>query len=217
MRSAISPRPMSVPNPSPDVGMDPTPVRASADPVGRDGAHRPRDPAAADAAAADAAAWAAWGAPSAGESRPAGREVPPWAPAFGLTSPGLNAGRPSADAVQGRGPGSPEPGARPRSLAGSDHVQPLPLVAVQERSLSPPVASAVESGSPSGELTLSAPPAVSGSPASAARRARARYSGPCLRGSAYSLGLIVQYVPLDSPYHDPPDQSGSKGSWTASS
>ena len=34
----------------------------------------------------------------------------------------------------------------------------------------------------------------------AARRARAWYSGPCLRGSAYSFGLIVQYVPLDVPY-----------------
>ena len=45
----------------------------------------------------------------------------------------------------------------------------------------------------------------------AARRARAWYSGPCLRGSAYSRGLIVQYVPDDGPYHAPPSHSGSSG------
>jgi hypothetical protein len=53
--------------------------------------------------------------------------------------------------------------------------------------------------------------------ASGRRRARAWYSGPCFRGSAYSLGLIVQYVPLVVPYHDPPDHSGSNGSKSASS
>ena len=36
------------------------------------------------------------------------------------------------------------------------------------------------------------------------RRARRWYSGPCLRGSAYSFGLSVQYVPLDVPYQVPP-------------
>ena len=46
-------------------------------------------------------------------------------------------------------------------------------------------------------------------PGSAARRARAWYSGPCLRGSAYSLGLMVQYVPLVVPYQLAPLQSGS--------
>ena len=49
------------------------------------------------------------------------------------------------------------------------------------------------------------------------RRARAWYSGPCLRGSAYSFGLIVQYVPLDAPYHVAPVQPGSKGSLSAPS
>ena len=49
------------------------------------------------------------------------------------------------------------------------------------------------------------------------RRARAWYSGPCLRGSAYSRGLIVQYVPLDAPYHVAPLQPGSKGSSSAPS
>ena len=51
------------------------------------------------------------------------------------------------------------------------------------------------------------PTAVRGS--APARRARAWYSGPCLRGSAYSLGLIVQYVPDVVPYQDAPPQSGS--------
>src|SRR5690349_12105369 len=49
-----------------------------------------------------------------------------------------------------------------------------------------------------------------------ARRARAWYSGPCFRGSAYSRGLIVQYVPEDGPYHAPPSQSGSSGSAASS-
>jgi translation initiation factor IF-2 len=49
------------------------------------------------------------------------------------------------------------------------------------------------------------------------RRARAWYSGPCFRGSAYSLGLIVQYVPLDAPYQVAPVQPGSKGSRSAPS
>jgi hypothetical protein len=49
------------------------------------------------------------------------------------------------------------------------------------------------------------------------RRALAWYSGPCLRGSAYSLGLIVQYVPLVWPYHEAPDHSGSNGSWSTPS
>ena len=44
-----------------------------------------------------------------------------------------------------------------------------------------------------------------------ARRARAWYSGPCLRGSAYSFGLSVQYVPLVVPYQLAPRQSGSNG------
>ena len=47
--------------------------------------------------------------------------------------------------------------------------------------------------------------------ARAARRARAWYSGPCLRGSAYSFGLSVQYVPLVVPYQLAPPQSGSNG------
>ena len=50
-----------------------------------------------------------------------------------------------------------------------------------------------------------------------ARRARAWYYGPCLRGSAYSFGLIVQYVPLDAPDHVAPVQPGSNGSWSAPS
>src|SRR6476619_5550063 len=44
------------------------------------------------------------------------------------------------------------------------------------------------------------------------RRALAWYSGPCLRGSAYSFGLIVQYVPLAAPYQPAPLQPGSNGS-----
>ncbi len=59
-------------------------------------------------------------------------------------------------------------------------------------------------------------PGVGGVPArpAAARRARAWYSGPCLRGSAYSFGLMVQYVPLVVPYQLAPPQSGSN--WLAS-
>ena len=49
-----------------------------------------------------------------------------------------------------------------------------------------------------------------------ARRARAWYSGPCLRGSAYSLGFSVQYVPLVVPYQLAPRQSGSNGPSTPS-
>ena len=61
--------------------------------------------------------------------------------------------------------------------------------------------------------------APAGSPpfAPAARRARAWYSGPCLRGSAYSFGLIVQYVPLVVPYQLAPPQSGSNGPASAPS
>src|SRR5436190_16964359 len=44
----------------------------------------------------------------------------------------------------------------------------------------------------------------------AGRRARAWYSGPCLRGSAYSFGLSVQYVPLVVPYQLAPRQSDRK-------
>ena len=80
----------------------------------------------------------------------------------------------------------------------------------------------------SGGSRSGAPAAVSVSPgtgsASAApenrdrvaRRARAWYSGPCLRGSAYSFGLSVQYVPLVVPYQLAPRQSGSKGPSTPS-
>lgn len=50
-----------------------------------------------------------------------------------------------------------------------------------------------------------------------ARRARAWYSGPCFRGSAYSLGLIVQYVPDVVPYHEAPPQSGENASGSTSS
>ena len=39
---------------------------------------------------------------------------------------------------------------------------------------------------------------------------------PCLRGSAYSLGLSVQYVPLVVPYQLAPRQSGSNGPSTPS-
>ena len=53
--------------------------------------------------------------------------------------------------------------------------------------------------------------AAASATAAAARRARAWYSGPCLRGSAYSFGLIVQYVPLVVPYQLAPPQSGSNG------
>lgn len=38
---------------------------------------------------------------------------------------------------------------------------------------------------------------------------RARYSGPCLRGSAYSRGLTVQYVPESAPTQAAPSQTGS--------
>ena len=64
-----------------------------------------------------------------------------------------------------------------------------------------------------------APVAGAGSPprARAARRARAWYSGPCLRGSAYSFGFSVQYVPLVVPYQLAPPQSGSNGSASAPS
>ena len=41
------------------------------------------------------------------------------------------------------------------------------------------------------------------------RRPRARYSGPCLRGSAYSRGFTVQYVPESAPTHAAPSQTGS--------
>ena len=68
-------------------------------------------------------------------------------------------------------------------------------------------------GSDSGD---SVPPRASGSPRAAAsaraRLARAWYSGPCLRGSAYSRGLSVQYVPDDVPYQLAPVQPGSNGS-----
>ena len=43
----------------------------------------------------------------------------------------------------------------------------------------------------------------------AGRRARCWYSGPCLRGSAYSRGLTIQYSPLEGPYHEAPLQVGS--------
>jgi hypothetical protein len=41
------------------------------------------------------------------------------------------------------------------------------------------------------------------------RRPRARYSGPCFRGSAYSRGLTVQYVPESAPTQAAPSQTGS--------
>ena len=78
-------------------------------------------------------------------------------------------------------------------------------------------------GSPSAVAAAPRRPAPSvagaGSPprARAARRARAWYSGPCLRGSAYSFGLSVQYVPLVVPYQLAPPQSGSNGSSSAPS
>jgi hypothetical protein len=50
-----------------------------------------------------------------------------------------------------------------------------------------------------------------------ARRARAWYSGPCFRGSAYSFGLIVQYVPDVVPYQDAPPQSGENAPGSTSS
>ena len=56
------------------------------------------------------------------------------------------------------------------------------------------------------------PPGRLGTAAPRSRRARAWYSGPCLRGSAYSFGFIVQYVPLVVPYQLAPPQSGSNGS-----
>ena len=55
------------------------------------------------------------------------------------------------------------------------------------------------------------PPGCASARDRAARRARAWYSGPCLRGSAYSFGLSVQYVPLVVPYQLAPPQSGSNG------
>ena len=57
---------------------------------------------------------------------------------------------------------------------------------------------------------------TSGGLARTARLARAWYSGPCLRGSAYSFGLSVQYVPLVVPYQLAPRQSGSNGPSTPS-
>ena len=54
----------------------------------------------------------------------------------------------------------------------------------------------------------SAAPVASAAPSSAARLARAWYSGPCLRGSAYSFGLSVQYVPLVVPYQLAPRPVG---------
>jgi len=41
------------------------------------------------------------------------------------------------------------------------------------------------------------------------RRPRARYSGPCFRGSAYSRGFTVQYVPESAPTQAAPSQTGS--------
>ena len=55
------------------------------------------------------------------------------------------------------------------------------------------------------------------SSAPAARRARARYSGPCLRGSAYSRGLIVQYVPEFGSVPGAALPAGSSGVSAASS
>ncbi len=51
----------------------------------------------------------------------------------------------------------------------------------------------------------------------ASRRPRAWYSGPCLRGSANSFGLSVQYVPDEPPYQLAPSHSGSNGSRSAPS
>ncbi len=68
-----------------------------------------------------------------------------------------------------------------------------------------------------GAVEVAGPPSPSAPRSWEARRARAWYSGPCLRGSAYSRGLIVQYVFDDGPYHAPPSHSGSSGVSFASS
>ena len=67
-----------------------------------------------------------------------------------------------------------------------------------------------EPGAPADPAATSVAP-TSGGLARTARLARAWYSGPCLRGSAYSFGLSVQYVPLVVPYQLAPRQSGSNG------
>ena len=79
--------------------------------------------------------------------------------------------------------------------------------------------SAVGAGSALGSPAAASPRPTRSPAGPAARRRRPRiwYSGPCLRGSAYSLGFSVQYVPDVVPYHDAPPQSGSNGSPSAPS
>ena len=130
-------------------------------------------------------------------------------------------GRTAADASRPRSPaaanGSPAvPGRRPASgpagPAVESHHDDVVWVGPAGR---PAVAGSPGSpGSPgaSGGASASGPGTDGSAPrARAARRARAWYSGPCLRGSAYSFGLSVQYVPLVVPYQLAPPQSGSNG------
>lgn len=77
------------------------------------------------------------------------------------------------------------------------------------------------SADPMGSATASGSAAAAARAAcsalAASRRPRAWYSGPCLRGSANSFGLRVQYVPDEPPYQLAPSHSGSNGSRSAPS
>ena len=79
----------------------------------------------------------------------------------------------------------------------------------------PRLGSPVGSGAPSWPDTPSCLARRSAA-AAALAAARARYSGPCFRGSAYSRGLTCQYSPLVGPYQDAPAQVGSAASRASS-
>ena len=128
-----------------------------------------------------------------------------------------SAGRDQAWAAAGAGPGS-GPGSAPRPAVESHHE----VVVWVGRAAAPMGSAGASSDGGSGSSAGSrlggsggfGP--LPGGHGRAARRARAWYSGPCLRGSAYSLGLSVQYVPLVVPYQLAPPQSGSNGPSTPS-
>ena len=163
------------------------------------------------------------------------RDVPVPRPPGGGRSPPSDArasGCGSADVQLGRGAC---PRVAPPSVDAGAVVAPAPSRAAARRGdrsdrLGRPGRSAGRGASPDGPSDGSSSGASAGSssgasagsssrtqPPDAERRARRWYSGPCLRGSAYSFGLIVQYVPLEAPYHVAPVQPGSKGSSSAAS
>src|SRR5262245_57207517 len=119
------------------------------------------------------------------------------------------AGRSRSERGGPAGPSSAPAGA----ASAADGAGPAPVQVASGRD--GPACPAPSSDGSSGPGPASAPaPASSSSRIQppAARRARRWYSGPCLRGSAHSLGLIVQYVPLAAPYQPAPLQPGSNGS-----